>query len=134
MVKSRRRRETSGTLALLANPRRKGNNVSSDEEAAVGLAPGMEEIRPTDEPASAARQPHATETVVTSSFRNAGEGEPAEGENAINGATNVGPNAVSAQSTSYGFDRRRNEYRVSRTEDSGMGADYLRSTFNLPPF
>ena len=58
------------------------------EDAAVGLAPGMEEIRPTDEPASAARtvQPHATEIVVTSSFRNAGEGEPAEGENAINGA------------------------------------------------
>ena len=55
------------------------------EDAAVGLAPGMEEIRPTDEPASAARpvQPHATEIVVTSSFRNAGEGEPAEGENAI---------------------------------------------------
>ena len=60
-----------------------GNNVSSDEEAAVGLAPDTEEIRPTDEPASAERQPHATEIVVTSSFRNAGEGEPAEGENAI---------------------------------------------------
>ena len=61
------------------------------EDAAVGLAPGMEEIRPTDEPASAARpvQPHATEIVVTSSFRNAGEGEPAEGENAINGMTEI---------------------------------------------
>ena len=61
------------------------------EEAAVDLAPGTsheEQIRSTDEPASAGQTAptHGNEILTTSLFRNAGEGEPAEGENAINGA------------------------------------------------
>ena len=56
-------------------------NAPSNEEAAVGLAPGTE-IRPTGEPASVEGQIHGNnEIVTTSSSGCAGANEPAEGEN-----------------------------------------------------
>ena len=63
-------------------------NAPSEEEAAVDLAPGTsheEQIRSTDEPASAGQMEHThgNEMLTTSPFRNAGEGEPAEGEGVI---------------------------------------------------
>ena len=63
-----------------------GNTPSDQEEAAVGLAPGNLQIRPTGEQAFAERQSHGNEIVATSSSADVGEDSPTEGENAINGA------------------------------------------------
>ena len=57
-------------------------NTPSEEEAAVGLAPGTQQIRPIEEPAFAERQPHGNEIVDPSSYGDAGEDAPSEGENA----------------------------------------------------
>ena len=60
-------------------------NAPSDEEAAVGLAPGIQQIRSTGEPVSAEGHTRDNDetTITIPSSMDAGEDAPAEGESVI---------------------------------------------------
>ena len=62
-------------------------NAPSDEEAAVGLAPGTpnSQIRSTGEPASTEGQTRGNEILTTLSSGDTGEDSPVEGEGVIIG-------------------------------------------------
>ena len=58
-------------------------NAPSDEEAAVGLAPGIQQIRSTGEPVSTEGHTRGNDEIMTTpSSMDAGEDAPAEGETA----------------------------------------------------